>query len=55
MNKELFELDYQVQNIGTNEVEPNTIRTTVCWVTKITCKVTCGCNLTSMCTPGCPF
>ncbi|MBS4192867.1 FDLD family class I lanthipeptide [Bacillus sp. FJAT-49705] len=53
MQKDLFNVDFQVQQMNSDVVEPDTVRTTVCWVTKVTCKASCGCNFTSYCTPGC--
>ncbi len=55
MQKDMFELDLQVKQMNNNNVDPDTVRTTVCWVSKVTCKVSCGCNLSTVCTPGCPF
>ncbi|WP_235442575.1 FDLD family class I lanthipeptide [Brevibacillus sp. HB1.3] len=51
----MFDLDVQVNAVGSNGAEPNTVRTTLCWVTRVTCKSTCTCVCTAMCTPGCPF
>ncbi|TKI58182.1 hypothetical protein E8L90_23875 [Brevibacillus antibioticus] len=55
MNKDMFDLDVQVNAVGSNDAEPNTVRTTLCWVTRVTCRSTCTCVCTAMCTPGCPF
>ncbi|WP_373408417.1 FDLD family class I lanthipeptide [Brevibacillus brevis] len=50
----MFDLDVQVNAVGSNGAEPNTIRTALCWVTKVTCKSTCTVTVTALCTPGCP-
>ncbi|SFE77015.1 hypothetical protein SAMN04487969_106194 [Paenibacillus algorifonticola] len=55
MQNQLFELDFKVQSFNSDVVDPDTIRTALCWVTKVTCKASCGCGFTQYCTPGCPF
>ncbi|WP_199898924.1 FDLD family class I lanthipeptide [Paenibacillus popilliae] len=54
MQNQLFELDVKVQSFHHDVVHPDTVRTAVCWVTKVTCGGTCGCTITQHCTPGCP-
>lgn len=53
MQNQLFELDVRIQSLDSDVVNPDTFKTAVCWVTKITCKRSCGCNITLYCTPGC--